>query len=213
MYLPLLFKEDLSSLIVGGGQVATRKVETLHRPACNITVVAPEVSVPIEQKIRDGSIRWIRREYAAGDCRGFQLVIAATPVREVNRKVSDEAKGLGIPVNVVDDPELSTFIFPAVWRDRSLVVAVSTEGAAPFMAAGIRNRLAEHAEPMGRWVEIAGEFRNIVRGEIADPDEREDLYRRFILAGPPAESNHPPTSRCLSDWLSWIDSFQNPKSK
>jgi uroporphyrin-III C-methyltransferase/precorrin-2 dehydrogenase/sirohydrochlorin ferrochelatase len=127
--------------------------------------------------------------------------------------VSDEAKGLGIPVNVVDDPELSTFIFPAVWRDRSLIIAVSTEGVAPFLAAEIRSRVAAHSDPMSRWVEIAGDFRKIVRKEIANPEEREDMYRRFVLAGPPAENNHPPTSRCLSDWLSWIGSFSISKSE
>jgi uroporphyrin-III C-methyltransferase/precorrin-2 dehydrogenase/sirohydrochlorin ferrochelatase len=213
MYLPLLFKENLSCLIIGGGQVATRKVETLCRLACSITVIAPEVTEPVELSIRAGAIRWIRREYVPGDCRGFQLVIAATPVREVNRRVSGEARELGIPVNVVDDPELSTFIFPAVWRDRSLIIAVSTEGVAPFMAAEIRNRLSEQADQMGRWVEMAGNFREIVRSAIDDSGEREELYRRFASAGPPPEDSHPPANSRLEDWLTWIDSFQIPSSK
>lgn len=99
-------------------------------------------------------------------------------------------------------------IFPAVWREKSLVVAVSTEGVAPFMAAEIRNRLAESAREMGRWVEIAGIFREIVRAEIPNADERGKLYRRFLDAGQPSPCENPPENRRLTDWLSWLDGIQ-----
>jgi len=112
MYLPLLLKGSFSSLIVGGGQVATRKMEILLSVPAEITVLAPRITDPIDRNVRSGSIRWIQRAYASGDCQGFQLAIAATPFREVNRQISDEARKLGIPVNVLDDPALSTFIFP-----------------------------------------------------------------------------------------------------
>jgi siroheme synthase-like protein len=207
MYFPLLFKDAFSSLIVGGGQVATRKVDTLLQIRCGITIIAPQISELIDRNIQARSIHWIQREYAMGDCKGFQLVIAATPVREINRRVSEEARELGIPVNVVDDPALSTFIFPAIWRHKSLLLAVSTEGVAPFLAAEIRNRLAGSAQGMGSWVEIAGKFREIVRNEIKSATEREKLYRRFIDAGPPGEDQSPPDSGRLSDWLTWISSL------
>ena len=208
MHLPLLFKSGFSCLIVGGGEVAARKLEALLSLPCNITLIAPHVTEPIRRKIRAGDINWFSREYQSGDCKGFELAIAATPVREVNRSISDEARRLCIPVSVVDDPALSSVIFPAVWRDKSLVVAVSTEGTAPFMAAAIRDRLAESAREMGRWVEIAGIFRDIVRNEIMDADERGKLYTRFLAAGQPDLSCTPPESRCLADWLSWLDQIQ-----
>jgi uroporphyrin-III C-methyltransferase / precorrin-2 dehydrogenase / sirohydrochlorin ferrochelatase len=205
MYLPLLFKDGFCCLIVGGGNVAARKIEVLEELPCGITVVAPLIAESIELKVRAGSVRWVEREYVSGDCNGFQLVIAATPVREINRNISDEAKGLGIPVNVVDDPALSTVIFPAVWRDKSLVVAVSTEGIAPFMASKIRTRLAASMESMGNWVEIAGRFRAVVRKEIQDADEREKYYRLFPDSGPPGGFDSPSSGAQLSDWLSWLD--------
>jgi siroheme synthase-like protein len=208
MYLPILFKEKFSCLIVGGGQVATRKVDTLLQVSSEITIIAPRITAAIDRNARAASIRWYQREYAPGDCRGFQLVIAATPFREINRAVSDEARDLGIPVNVVDDPALSTFIFPAVWRSQSLLVAVSTEGVAPFLAAEIRNRLADYAQGMGFWVKTAGNFREIVRKEIADPGEREKLYRRFVEAGPLPEDERPPASGRLCDWLQWIENIK-----
>jgi siroheme synthase-like protein len=208
MYFPLLIKDNFSTLVVGGGKVAARKIESLLQIRCRITIIAPQIANLIDRNVQNGSIRWIQREYAPGDCKGFQLVIAATPIREINYKVSEEAREMGILVNVVDDPVLSTFIFPAVWRYRSLLVAVSTEGMAPFMAAEIRDRLASHAQGMGSWLEIAGDFREIVRNEVKNPKEREKFYRRFADAGPPSEDQPPPESGHLSDWLVWIDSIR-----
>jgi uroporphyrin-III C-methyltransferase / precorrin-2 dehydrogenase / sirohydrochlorin ferrochelatase len=208
MFLPLLFKNGLSCLIVGGGQVASRKIEALVQMPCTITIIAPHISDLIAEEVRSGSICWLEREYILGDCKGFELVIAATPIREINRRVSDEARELGIPINVVDDPELSTVIFPAVWRDKSLLVAVSTEGAAPFMAAEIRTRLASYAQGMGRWVEIGGRFRDVVRQEVKDTDERGNLYKLFLEAGRTDEFDDPPDSGHLSDWLSWLDNIR-----
>jgi len=208
MHFPLLFKSGFSCLIVGGGEVAARKLEALLSLPCNITLIAPQVTEPIRQRIRAGVINWISREYLSGDSKGFELVIAATPVREVNRSISDEAKKLCVPVNVVDNPALSSVIFPAVWREKSLVVAVSTEGTAPFMAAAIRDRLAESAKGIGMWVEMAGIFRDIVRNEITSADQRGELYKRFLAAGQPSQSCTPPESRCLADWLSWLDQIQ-----
>lgn len=205
MYLPLLFKEGLRCLVIGGGEVASRKIEILLDIPCNITVVAPNISDLAAEEVRKGSVRWIEREYMAGDCQGYQLIVAATPSREVNRMVSEEAGDLGIPVNVVDDPVLSTVIFPAVWRDQSLLVAVSTGGAAPFLAAEIRTLLGRHAEGMGRWTETGGRFREIVRKEVMDIEERKKLYRKFLDAGQPDESEIPPESTRLEDWLLWLD--------
>jgi uroporphyrin-III C-methyltransferase/precorrin-2 dehydrogenase/sirohydrochlorin ferrochelatase len=211
MYLPLLFKEGLHCLIVGGGQVASRKIEALLEIPCSITVVAPRLCDPATEAFRKGSIHWLEREYRPGDCGDFQLIVAATPFREINRQVSEEAKKLGVPVNVVDDPELSTVIFPAVWRDQSLLMAVSTGGVAPFMAAEIRTRLARCAEGMGAWVEMGGRFREIVRKEVKDIEQRESLYRSFLDAELPDESHAPPNSTRLSDWLSWLDSTRKPR--
>jgi siroheme synthase-like protein len=204
MFLPLLLKDGFSCLIVGGGQVAARKAAVLLEMPCAITVIAPQIADQIYREVRTGSVRCIEREYRLGDCSGFELVIAATPVREVNRTVSDEAKKLCIPINVVDDPSLSTIIFPAVWREKSLVIAVSTEGVAPFMASKIRTRLAAYARELGEWVEIAGKFRTVVRKEIQAPVEKEKLYELFPDQRP-HKCDDPPAEGRLNDWLSWLE--------
>ncbi len=196
--------------MVGGGQVAARKLKVLMELPCSISIVAPQITDSIYQEVRTGSVHWFEREFKAGDCGGFQLIIAATPVREVNRIVSGEAKTLGIPVNVVDDPSLSTVIFPAVLRDKSLVIAVSTEGVAPFMASKIRTRLAAYTNHLGDWVEIAGRFRALVRKEIKDPEEKGKLYQLFPDQRPPGEYDDPPQEERLNDWLSWLDKINRP---
>lgn len=199
--------------MVGGGEVASRKLEILLNLPCNVTLIAPQVSESIRRSIQAGAVKWLGREYLPGDCKGFELVIAATPIRQVNRSISDEARSLCLPVNVVDDPALSSIIFPALWREKSLVVAVSTEGVAPFMAAEIRDRLAESARGMGQWVEIAGIFRDIVRREITNPDEKKNLYKRFLDAGQPREHDNPPQSKRLADWLGWLDELQKKNKR
>lgn len=211
MFLPLFFKSGLSCLVVGGGQVASHKIRILLEAQCRVTVVAPQLSGSAADALQTQSIRWVEREYAPGDCAEYHLVIAATPSGDVNRRVSEEAKKRGIPVNVVDDPELSTVIFPAIWRERSLAVAVSTGGAAPFMAAEIRTRIARYALGLGHWVEAGRRFRQAVRNEISKTADKNALYRRFLDAGPPEPEQNPPDGLNLAGWLNWLDGRRNSR--
>lgn len=203
MFLPLLLKtEDLHCLLVGGGQVAARKLAMLARTGCRITVEAIEPCPAVRALVASGAADLIGRAYRAGDCRGYGLVVAATERREVNRAIFEEARSLGIPVNVVDDPELCTVIFPAAWREGPLVLAVSTGGTAPFLAAALRDRLAEQCAGVGAWAAAAGRFRQAVRKAVPDPQARQRLYRLFPPLG---EAAGAPDSLELGDWLAWLD--------
>jgi uroporphyrin-III C-methyltransferase/precorrin-2 dehydrogenase/sirohydrochlorin ferrochelatase len=206
MFLPLYFRtEGLACLVVGGGDVAARKLEMLSELGCRITVEAPEICPAVRAVLDCGDSRWIAREYRTGDCNGYQLVIAATKSREVNRAVFEEARTLEIPVNVVDDPELCTVVFPAIWRDGPLMVAVSTGGTAPFMAAAIRDRLAAHAAGMGQWVVTANRFRQAVRKAVKEPDERHRLYQEFLAAPSLENAAGAPESVDLEVWRAWLN--------
>lgn len=206
MFFPLYFKTDqLPCLIVGGGSVAAGKIELLLDAGCALTVIAPAIDEGVREASVHGLLSWRPREYRAGDCRGFRLVVAATPHAEVNRTVSQEAQDLGIPINVVDAPELCTVIFGAIWRDGPLTVAVSSGGIAPFMAAAVRNRIADAAAGMGSWIDAAGRFRAAVRAEVSDRAEREGLYRRFETN---IQRRLPPGQEqtwTLSDWVEWLE--------
>jgi uroporphyrin-III C-methyltransferase/precorrin-2 dehydrogenase/sirohydrochlorin ferrochelatase len=207
MFLPLHFKtKQLSCLIIGGGNVAAHKVEILTSAGCPLTVVAPVIDSHIRHAVERSQVRWHARAFEAGDCAGFQLVIAATPHRAVNRMVSEEARSLGIPVNVVDDPELCTVFFGAIWQDGPLTISVSSGGTAPFMARALRDGIARAHAGMGAWVDAAAHFRAAVRNEVTDVKERSRLYRRFADKAESCPPDSLPQSTLLLDWLNWLES-------
>jgi uroporphyrin-III C-methyltransferase/precorrin-2 dehydrogenase/sirohydrochlorin ferrochelatase len=186
-------------------------VELLVAAGCDVAVIAPRVHENIRAAGERNDLRWIAREFAAGDCRGYQLVVAATGSREVNRAAFDEASSLCIPVNVVDDPELCTVHFPAVWRQGSLTMAFSTGGGAPFMAAAVRDRISRQGPPLARWVDVAAKFRSVVRSEIADWEEKNRLYSRFVDSIRPGYPPDPPEEDRLSDWMVWLENLGERK--
>jgi uroporphyrin-III C-methyltransferase/precorrin-2 dehydrogenase/sirohydrochlorin ferrochelatase len=141
-YFPLFF--DLSGqkvLIVGGGEVALRKISLLERTGALITVVAPDIAPELISRAAAGKVQLFIREFSPDDLQGARLVIVATPRRAVNRWIASLSESRNIPVNVVDDAESSRFIVPAIIDRDPVLVAVSTGGAAPVLARRLRERL------------------------------------------------------------------------
>jgi siroheme synthase-like protein len=205
VYLPLYFPtRSMSCLIVGGGSVAARKVDILLASGCTVTVIAPQAEAALRKATELGRITWHRRAFAGGDCRGFQLVIAATRDPAVNRAVASESRKLGIPVNVVDAPDLCTVIFGASWREGPLTVSACSGGVAPFLAAAVRDRIAACLHGVGAWTEAAAGFRAAVRNGISDPEERGRLYMKFVERMRAAGPVGAPQRRSLQDWLTWL---------
>lgn len=138
MYYPLMLKvKDEACLVVGGGAVALQKIRALRRAGADVTVVSPGF-VPALRRLR---VRRVARKFRAGDVAGRVLVIAATDDPKVNRAVFAACRKRAIPVNVVDVPELCSFIVPSVVRRGPVVVAVSTGGQSPSLAKALRRRL------------------------------------------------------------------------
>jgi uroporphyrin-III C-methyltransferase/precorrin-2 dehydrogenase/sirohydrochlorin ferrochelatase len=128
-YFPIFLKlQDAACLVVGGGDVALRKVRLLKAAGARLTVLAPEVTAELAQMIERASCSGCRSGLLMRGC-GMRLVVAATNQRAVNQQVSAAAQAQNIPVNVVDDPELSTYITPAIIDRSPLVIAVSSGGA------------------------------------------------------------------------------------
>ncbi|MGR9105800.1 MAG: siroheme synthase CysG, partial [Gammaproteobacteria bacterium] len=127
------------------------------------------------------------RAFRTDDVAGFFLVISATDERAVNQSVAEAANRAGIPVNVVDDPELCSFIFPAIVDRSPVIAAVSTGSASPVLARLLRERL-ESLIPAGygRLASLADQFRSQVKKRIRDPDQRRRFWERILL-GPVAE--------------------------
>ncbi len=141
-YFPVFFDlKDQSVLVVGGGEVALRKVSLLERTGAQITVVAPWIAPELRDRAARGALKLQEREFAPGDLDGARLVIVATSQRAINRWIAQLADVRHIPVNVVDDREASRFIVPAIVDRDPVLVAVSTGGTSPVLARRLRERL------------------------------------------------------------------------
>ncbi|TDB37623.1 MAG: bifunctional precorrin-2 dehydrogenase/sirohydrochlorin ferrochelatase [Actinobacteria bacterium] len=155
------------AVIVGGGVVAERKVTTLLEYGPRLRVVSPEVTPAIEELAASGAIELERRGYVRGDLAGAFIVISATSSEEVNRAVHAEAEERGCIVNVVDVPELCSFIVPSIVRRGTLSVAISTGGAAPTVAKRLRKHVQEHLGPeWDTYVTLLGEVRTLVMERV-----------------------------------------------
>jgi siroheme synthase-like protein len=171
-------------LVVGGGGVALRKVESLLDYDTAVTVVAPEVDEKLEYHAEQGRIALEKREYRSPEAGTYGLVVCATDDAALNRRVYEDAKGAGTLVNVVDDPPLCNFIFPAVVRRDCLTAAISTDGKVPFMSGHLRLVLEEiFPAHWKRLMKIAVAFRQMVRDRWADDREKKAAcYAEFLDA-------------------------------
>jgi len=161
-YYPLfLDTSGRRCVVVGGGHVAFRKVKPLLECGASVTVVSPEVCSEMQDLAEAHGVRLVLRGYQVEDLAGALVVIAATDDPVVNSRVSEEARGRGVLVNVVDDMHESTFIAPSYLRRGNLTVAISTGGRSPALARRIREKLeAELGEEYSHLSELLGEVRD-----------------------------------------------------
>jgi uroporphyrin-III C-methyltransferase/precorrin-2 dehydrogenase/sirohydrochlorin ferrochelatase len=186
-YFPVFF--DLAGqkvLIVGGGEVALRKVSLLERTGALITVVAPQIVPELMERAAAGKLKLAIREFAPADLDGARLVIVATSHRAVNRWIANLSESRNVPVNVVDDREASRFIVPAIIDRDPVLVAVSTGGASPVLARRLRERLeALIPKRIGELASWLSALRGATRRKLRDSDERRRFFEA-VVDGPAA---------------------------
>ena len=176
-YMACLDLTGRSVLVVGGGRVALEKVDGLLVSGARVTVVAPQI-VP-ELATRD--VELIRREYRTEDLDGRFLVVAATSTSSVNRRVFREAEAHLLLCNVVDVPELCSFILPAVHRQGPIAVAVSTGGASPALAQRLRDEIAAVVRP--EHAVLADQLRELrpwARSHLPTYEARRDYFAALV---------------------------------
>lgn len=186
--LPIFFNiTDRLCVVIGGGEVATRKVSMLLKANAAIKLISPEICPELKALADTGKIQFIQASYAADYLAGACMVIAATDDEAVNEQVSLDAKAHNIPVNVVDAPALCTFTMGSIIDRSPVVIAISSEGNAPVLARYIRSKIETMLPAAyGRIADIAGEFRDKVKAKFATTQ----LRRRFwenVLQGPLVE--------------------------
>ena len=170
-YYPVaLDLRDRLCLVVGGGPVAEAKVEGLLAAGARVTVVSPDLTESLAAWAIDGRIIHRPHEYGADDLDGQQLAFSATDRREVTEAVAADARRGGVWVNAADDPAFCDFLLPSVLRRGRLVVAVSTGGASPALAARVRRDLEAYFTPeYEELVELAAEVRAELRSRAHRP--------------------------------------------
>ena len=176
-YMACLDLSGLRCVVIGGGNVGLEKVRGLLDCNASVTVVAPEV-VP---ELCDLPIRWLRELYAPEHLEGAWLVVAATPDREVNRRVKADADALSLFCNVVDDPELCSLILPAIHRVDPIAVAVSTGGASPALAQRLRSDIASIVTPEhARLAQQLRDLRPWAKRNLPTYEERRSYFERLV---------------------------------
>ena len=167
-------------VVIGAGNIAESKIESLLQAEASVTVIAPEALPRVQVWAENGDIRWLQREYRAGDLAGAFLSVAATATPSVNRAVFAEAAELGVLCNAVDDPPFCDFYFPSVVRRGELQIAISTSGESPALAQRLRKEInAQLPQDTGEWLLELGRLRREVC--VAEPigDERKLLLHEL----------------------------------
>ncbi|MGB1238031.1 MAG: siroheme synthase CysG [Pseudomonadales bacterium] len=188
-YLPLFFKlDDRDALLVGGGQVALRKAKLLTRSGARVTVISREIDPQLTQLLAQHNGVAMQGDYRAELLEGKLLVTAATDDDGLNRQVYQDALARNIPVNVVDNPSLCTFVFPAIVDRSPLVIGISSGGRAPVLVRLLRAKL-ETLLPTGysRLGELAGAFRQRVKDKFKTLNQRRRFWES-TLEGQVAET-------------------------
>lgn len=166
-YYPLFLKtKGKRCIVVGGGQVALRKVKMLLEHKADIEVISPVLCSKLQELADNEQIHVIPRQYQKGDLRGATIVISATDNADINREVIKEARRNAILINVVDNPEESDFIVPSYLRQGDISVAISTGGRSPALARKIRTILerelgSEHSPLLDLIEEARAEIKSL----------------------------------------------------
>ena len=187
-FLPTFFDiKNQRCVVIGGGSIATRKASLLVEAQAQIHVVAPEICQPLEALVAKNKGTFKKGNYNDSDLDEAHLVIAATDDLAVNQAVSKAAQLRQIPVNVVDNPALCTFILPAIIDRSPVIVAVSSGGQSPVLARLIRGKLETMIpSAYGELASIVGSFRDQVKQKFSSINERRAFWES-VLQGPIAE--------------------------
>ena len=164
-YYPIFLRlQGKNCVVIGGGNVALRKVKGLLACGAKVTLISPTPHPEIVKLSKKRAIHLIQRDYEKEDLEDAAIVFACTDVKKVNRKVAEDAKKAGILVNVADDPRSSGFIIPSFFRRGNLTIAVSTAGASPALARIIRTNLEKSfGKEYALLLSIVGEIRSAMK--------------------------------------------------
>ncbi|MGQ9818552.1 MAG: precorrin-2 dehydrogenase/sirohydrochlorin ferrochelatase family protein [Candidatus Kapaibacteriales bacterium] len=157
-------------LVIGGGEVATRKVRNLIEFSAKPTIISPIVTSELGEIIDSEDLEFIQRKYQKGDSNGFNMIFVATDDATLDNEIFEDVKNTNVLVNFADKPEKCNFIMPSFLQRGSLVISISTQGRVPFLSKHIRECLEKRfPEEYASLVELSALFRSLIlQKKIAD---------------------------------------------
>ncbi|MFA0707771.1 bifunctional precorrin-2 dehydrogenase/sirohydrochlorin ferrochelatase, partial [Vibrio sp. 10N.222.48.A3] len=182
-YFPMFLDvENKPILVVGGGEVACRKVDSLLRAGANVTLVSPKVAPYLKELADEDKLRWVQNFYSSQlISKNYLQVWATTDNPNLNHQVHNDAKKMGILVNVVDDLPYCDFITPSMINRGRIQIAISSGGASPVLVRNIREKL-ETVLPqnIGLIADFGASKRNSIKESFPTVDERRKFWERFL---------------------------------
>ncbi len=184
-YFPVfLDAKKLSTMVIGGGEVATRKIELLLKSTTNITVMSKSVCASVERLINLNQLTWLKHNYQTGHFTDINLVIAATDNMSINKAIYQEATPLNILTNVVDQPELCTYITPAIIDRSPMIIALSSSGSSPILIRMLREQIEKTLpQAYGKLADFSHKFRDHVKVRVKGLRNRRSFWEN-TLRGP-----------------------------
>ena len=171
-------------VVVGGGEVAERKTESLLECQARVRLVSPSITPALRNLVAKGTIEYWAQTFDPECLQGAVLVIAATNDCRINEQISIEGRKRGLLVNVVDRPECCTFLVPAVVRRGPLVISVSTGGSSPLLAQQICKEIEKiYGAEYARIVSSFGVLRRRLKNSLEDPESRRAVMRKLLAEG------------------------------
>ena len=184
-YFPIFLTADrIHALVIGGGEVAARKIELLLKAKCRISVLSEHCCNSVERLISENDLKWLSFNYQSGHLTAFNLVIAATDDESVNKAVAQEAEQHNILVNVVDQPELCSWITPSIIDRDPMIIAMSSSGKAPLLVRMLREQVEKTLpDGYGKLADFSFKFRDHVKARVKTIRNRRTFWEN-ILRGP-----------------------------
>src|SRR3954451_6726257 len=184
-YIACLRLTGRRCVVVGGGEIGLEKVEGLLACDGRVVLIAPDAVAELQQLAEEGSIEWIRREYASGDLEATFIAIAATDATDINIRVHDDAERRAMLVNVVDVPPLCNFILPAIVRTGPLAIAISTAGASPALAKRMKREVAElFGDEYAQLAVMLNDVRGWAKGTLPTYQDRKAFFEGIVNGEP-----------------------------
>ncbi len=171
-------------MVVGGGQVGTRKVGTLLQCGAEVTVISHEATPELAEMAEQGLIDLQLRDYSTSDLNKMFLVIGATDDQALNRKVHQDAEAAQRLCNIADQPDLCNFVLPSIINQGNLSIAISTAGKSPAFAKFMRRKLQGQFGPeYGVMLDLMGAVRSRLLAEEHAPEQHKPLFNQLINGG------------------------------